>query len=503
MLKKISRNILKDLYLIKSILADNYDVVIREFTIGDKQQVEAFIVFIDGLIQENIVNDSILRPLMIDIRDVKSNDFFDFNSIKKSALATANVREVETVGEAVQGIVSGNTALFLSISDKVLLIDNKGFESRGIEKPEMETVIRGPKESFGEVLQVNTALLRRKIKNSNLKLEKLKIGEQTQTDICIAYIKGIANEEIVCEVKNRLKDIKIDSVLESGYLEEFIEDAPFSPFPTIANTEKPDTVAGKILEGRVAIFVDGTPTVLTVPHIFIEGLMVSEDYYSRPYFVSIIRLVRLGAMLMTMLLPSLYIAIVTFHPELLPVELAISLAVASEGVPFPAFMEVFIMGLLFEVLREAGVRMPRAVGQAVSIVGALILGDAAIRAGIVGAPVVIVTALTAISSFVVPAQLDVLTMLRLVFVVIGTVMGLPGIMIAIIAVVIHMGSLRSFGVPYMVPLAPFFAAGWKDFVVRVPWWAMTGRPHLIGTERRQRQKPGQRPSPYDEEIENG
>jgi len=259
-----------------------------------------------------------------------------------------------------------------------------------VEEPDTEAVVRGPREGFTENLKTNTALLRRKIKNPNLRFELIKLGNQTNTNVCITYIKGICNEKFVTEARKRLKHIKTDSILESGYIEAFIEDAPYSPFATVANSEKPDVTAAKILEGRLAVLVDGTPIALTVPYLFMEGFQSSEDYYSRPYYVTLVRWIRFLAFFITVYLPSLYVAATTFHQELIPTPLLVTMIAAKEGTPFPAFVEALLMGLIFEILREAGVRMPRPIGQAVSIVGALVIGEASVSAGLIGAPMVII-----------------------------------------------------------------------------------------------------------------
>ncbi|MCK8815814.1 spore germination protein [Natroniella sulfidigena] len=494
--KKIAKKLKQNQILIEDVFADNYDICIREFSVSKHNIKDAFLVFIDGMTEEKVISENILKPLMN-----SAEKAIDLNKITKSIISTPNISEAFTIEEVVEGVTGGKAALFLDGEQKVILVDSVAFESRAVEKPEVETTIRGPKESFVEDLAVNTSLLRRKLNNTNLKLEQIILGQQTKTDVCLAYVKGVANEKIVDEVRSRVSEIELDAILESGYIEEFIVDHPLSVFSTVANSEKPDIVAGKLLEGRIAVFVNGTPTVLTVPHIFVESLMTAEDYYSAPYLVSLIRIIRYAAFVLALLLPATYIAVVSFHPELLPTELAISVAIASEGVPFPKAVEVIVMGFLFEILREAGVRMPRAVGQAISIVGALILGDAAINAGLVGAPVVIVTALTAISSFIVPPLTDAITILRLVAISFASVMGLPGILTFIIGLVIHLSSLRSFGVPYLYPLAPLDIKSWKDVFIRVPWWLMVSRPELLSKDNRQRAKLGQRPSPYRDELE--
>lgn len=372
----------------------------------------------------------------------------------------------------------------------ITLLRFRGWEHRAIAEPSTETVIRGPKEAYIENLQVNLALLRRKIKSSELKFEKLIVGRYTKTDVVVAYINGLADPKIVNELKNRIQKIDIDGVLETNYLEELIEDNPYSIFPTIKHTERPDTTAGLLLEGRIAVFVDGTPFVLTLPSLFVSNMQSSEDYYERYYISSFIRLIRFLALNISLLLPSLYIAISTFHPEMLPSLLLLSLANQREGVPFPAVVEVLIMEIIFEILREAGVRLPRPVGQTVSIVGALVIGEAAVSAGIVSPAMVIVVALTGIANFVIPAYntASAIRLLRFFMIILGGTFGLFGIMVGLMAIQGHLATLRTFGIPYLSPIAPINLEGQKDVWVRSPWWAMRKRPSVIGYLNLNRQK---------------
>lgn len=402
-----------------------------------------------------------------------------FVMVKENILSASDVKEVKTLDEVVEGVLSGDAALFIDGFDIVLLINVKGWATRNIQETATEAVIRGPREGFIEDLSTNIALLRRKIKNPNIIFESLNMGKQTHTDVCIAYIAGIANIKIVEEVRNRLNRIDTDAVLESGYLEQFIEDNPFSPFSTIGNSEKPDIVAAKLLEGRVAIFCDGTPFVLTVPHLFIEMMQSSEDYYSRPFLSSLTRLLRYLSFFVTMTVPALYVALQTFHHEMIPTVLLITAAAAREGIPFPAFLEAMVIGIIFELLRESGVRMPRPVGQAVSIVGALVIGEAAIQAGIISAPMVIIAALTGITSFIVPSALDALVFFRLFLLLLSATFGLYGIVAGLIIILAHTCSLRSFGTPFLTPLAP---TRWKELMdsfIRGPLWLIKSRPQSI------------------------
>ena len=498
----LSQSLKANLDVIKGIIGKNYDVVIREFAIGENKQVDAALIYLTGMTDPAIINDSILKPLMFKSYLQNKNSpvkLNDIEIIRTTMLSVGEVSKFTSIQEIMDGWLSGETILLIDGCQEALVMMTTNWKSRSVDEPKTESVVRGPREGFIENLLTNTTLLRRKIKNPDLRLESMKIGQRTKTSVCIAYLKGIANPLLIEEIKRRLNDIKTDSILESGYIEQFIEDAPFSIFSTVANSEKPDAVAAKILEGRAAILVDGTPFVLTVPMILIESFQSSEDYYSRPYFVSFVRVIRYLAYIISILAPATYVALTTFHQELIPTPLLFSMAGAQEGVPFPALVEALGMGTIFEILREAGVRLPRPVGQAVSIVGALVIGQSAVTAGLIGAPMVIVVALTAVASFVVPAQTDSGGVLRIVFVILAGFSGGFGIMIGLIGLTIHLASLRSFGTPYLSPLAPLSVSDLKDSFIRAPLWAMITRPRLIGWQDPKRKEFRLKPSPPLEE----
>jgi spore germination protein KA len=384
---------------------------------------------------------------------------------------------------------------------KGFAIGMKGGKDRGVQEATSENTVRGPKEAFAESLRTNTALLRRKINDQNLWFETKKIGSVTKTNVTIAYINGIVNEKVVEEVRRRLDRIEIDGILETGYVEELIQDETYTPFPTIFNTERPDVTAANLLEGRVAIFVNGSPHALLVPSLFIQFFQTAEDYYQRADIVSLLRILRFIGFFIALLGPSLYIAITTFHQEMLPTPLLINIAAQREGVPFPAFIEALMMEITFEILREAGLRMPKTIGQALSIVGTLVIGTAAVDAGIVSAAMVIVVAITAISSFMVSSfNLAIsVRMLRFIFMGLAASFGLFGIIVCLIALSIHLCSLRSFGVPYMAPLAPFNLADQKDVLFRLPHWGLFSRPRLINQKNIIREdNSSPKPEPSDE-----
>jgi spore germination protein KA len=499
---QISSDLKYNLDHVKKTLGNSSDIVLREFQAGIKGEIKLGIIYTDGLSNTDTIQDFILETLMNKIRNldldsnvVNSSNWFDV--IKSHSLPVGDMKEISDFQKLFFYVLSGDTLLLIDGFPKGIVISSRGWADRGVQEPSSQTVVRGPKDGFSETLRTNTALIRRRIKDPNLWLETKQIGKKTQTDIAIMYLKGVVNDKTVTEVQSRLNRINIDAILESGYIEELIQDATFTPFPTVFNTERPDTVAAAILEGRIAILVDGTPFVLIVPALMVHFFQSSEDYYQRADIATLIRLLRYFAFFLALLTPSAYIAVTTFHQEMLPTPLLISLSAQREGVPFPAIVEALIMELTFEILREAGVRMPRAVGSAISIVGALVIGQAAVEAGIVTATMVIVVSLTAISSFVAPAfNLAIaVRMLRFPMMLLAATFGLFGIILGLIVMVLHLSNLRSFGIPYLAPNAPFILQDQKDNLIRLPHWSLVSRPRLISQKDIEREDtPAPKPS---------
>jgi spore germination protein KA len=476
----LSRDLDKNLETIQQILGKSNDVKMHDFSFGNEVVYRGALIFIDGLVDSSAITEGVLKPLL-SYRFVEAhssgNSGSVFHEIRQSVLCNADIQEKEALGDLISGCLTGNTILLLDGVAKGLLVSTKGWEKRGVSEPQTESVIRGPREGFTENLRTNTALLRRKIKSTQLRMEHIIVGRKTLTDVCILYISGVADSKVVEEVKKRLDGLQVDSIMDAGYIEQYMEDAPFSMFATVGYTEKPDVAAAKMLEGRIAIVVDGSPFVLTVPMLFIESFQTAEDYYIRPFFASFTRLFRYLAFFVSVYAPAIYIALTTFHQELIPTTLLLTVAKAREGTPFPAFLEALIMVISFEILREAGLRLPRPVGQSISIVGALIMGDAAVSAGLVGAPLVIAVALTAVTGFVVPMQNDTASILRILSMVLAAVLGGYGIAMGFLATLVHLASLKSFGVPYFESLVP--SRDLQDTLVRMPLWFMTKRPKDI------------------------
>lgn len=470
---------------VKKMLGNSSDIVIREIQIGSAGLIHAGLFYTDGLTDkpsiQNFIKELLLSDNHADLDQSISSQQNVLEILKNRFLGVGEIQDVRDIHSLISSMLSGDVILLLDGYTQGFTIGMRGGKDRGVTESTTESVIRGPKEGFSENLRTNVALVRRKIKDSHLWMETKSIGRVTHTDVAVMYIKGIANDKILEEVHTRLDRIDIDGILESGYIEELIQDETFTPFPTVFYSERPDVIAAELLEGKIAIMVDGTPNVLIVPALFVSFTQAAEDYYQRADISTLIRIIRYVSMLIALFGPSLYIAVTTFHQEMLPTQLLIGLAEQREGVPFPAFIEALMMEVAFEILREASLRMPKAIAQAISIVGTLVIGTAAVEAGIVSAAMVIVVSITAISSFVLPAFAMSMSIRMLRFPMMGLAasFGLFGIILGFIALVLHLCSLRSFGVPYMSPFAPFIPEDTKDTVVRVPWWGMFSRPRLI------------------------
>lgn len=474
---------------IREELEKSSDIIFREFSLRAKEEIPCLLVAVDGLIDKSILSNFVLRILMVDLQT--DPDFKELtqknvvDDVLKLLSPASELKKIDKMGEAIDSILSGDAVLFFENLPEALVIGVRGWASRAISEPQTESTIRGPQEGFTETLRTNTSLLRRKIKHPSLRIVSLKIGDLTKTDIVICYVEKLASPDVLSEVLRRLSRINVDGVSAGDSLEEMIEDSPYSPFPTIYHTERPDSIASNLLEGRVAIMVDGTPTVLLVPITLSKLMQVNEDYYERAMIITLIRFVRYLGAAIAVLAPSIYIAVTTFHQEILPTTLALSIAAGREGVPFPALIEALLMTLTLEILQEAGLRLPKPIGQTIGIVGALVIGDAAVKASLVSPLMVIVIGLTAVASYTIPAyDLGIAVRLtRFPLMVLAGSMGFYGVAIGLYGGLIHILSIRSFGVPYLSPIAPLrIRAFLQDTFVRAPWWAMKRRPELLDVE---------------------
>ncbi|WP_227872335.1 spore germination protein [Paenibacillus albus] len=427
-------------------------------------------------------SDFTLRPLLIsDSPSVLIAYIQELtDTVKLEAIITAAVQKhdielftkyepLTSISEVVTKILNGYTAFFKEGSPQAFVANLGDYEQRSITEPSNESSIRGPRESFTESLSTNLSLIRRKIRNPKLKFETRQGGTLSHTEYIVAYLEDTVDPQLLNEIRRRLDTIHTERLLDSGEIEELIEDKPFSLFPQIQNTERPDTVAASLMEGRVAIIVDGSPNALLLPMTFWSGFQAAEDHYERFIYVTIVRLLRLLLTVASGLVPSIYVALTTFHPQMIPLNLMMSIAAAREGLPFPTVIETLLMELMFEGLREAGLRLPKAIGSAVSIVGALVIGQAAVEAGFISAPVVMIVAGTGIASFAFPSYSLALPfrILRFPLLIAGGFLGLYGVAIGVSVIVAHLVTLKSFGVPYLKPVAPIGPRMWKDTFVRM------------------------------------
>lgn len=494
----LSSNLQVNLGWLFNEIGHNSDVKFREFLLGDTD-IQLAIIFIDGLSNADLIQRHIMGELMTGLTTIATNQIKNGDSlseidikrfIKERTLTVCTIEGVTTYKKLKSDILFGSIALLVDGIPECFLIGEALTKSRDVNEPESEALVRGPRLGFVENLADNTALLRRSGKNPDLTMIGIEIGEVSKKELVIAYISGIADSKLIEEVKKRIKRIEIDSAPDSGYIEQLIEDNYLSPFPQIQSTERPDRVISALMEGRVAILLDGSPFALIAPVTFQMLIQSPEDYYERWYAATLVRLLRYLSCFIALFAPSLYIAFISFHQGLIPTKLVFHIAATRGGVPFPPLIEALIMEVSIEVLREAGLRLPKPIGQSLGIVGGLIIGQAAVEAGIVSTIMVIVVAVTAIASFTLP-QYNVgiaLRMLRFVSMIFASIFGLYGVILFFLLLCSHLVKLKSFGVPYLSPAAPIRFSDWKDFILRAPSFMMKNRPKSTQPKRTRRMK---------------
>ncbi len=493
--KSVSNCLGKNRELIIKTFDPSADLQFRELIIAKEQPVAAFLVFLDPAINYDIFQRDVLEALL----DMPSTppQGISIKWLMQQVLPAGKIMELQDWSQVINKISSGSAGLFVDGDSSMVVIDVTQDNGRSVTEPTSETVTRGPQEGFTEDLGKNTALLRKRLRSPRLAVKQKEVGDITRTRINLVYLKGIINDELVSEIEERIDAIEIDGIVSDGQLEEFLRDSPLSLFSMIKHTERPDVMAAELLEGRAGLLVDNTPFALIVPTSLVSLIQSPEDYYDNYWFSSFIRLLRWSAVLTSLLAPGVYIAVTTFHLELLPPALLLSIFVARENVPFPGLVEALVMEMTFEILREAGVRLPRSFGQTISIVGAIVIGQAAVSAGLVSPAMVVVVSITAISSFSTPSLSlgNSLRIMRFAFMLAAAFLGLFGVTVLFSALAFYICSIRSFGLPFLSPLAPVSFSDLKDSIVRFPAWMMDKRPQLIGGKNLLRQKKGQKPGP--------
>lgn len=471
-----------------SVLFENCaDIVKRKISVGGDNKTDIFIIYIDNMIDKEILEMNTLLQLFRDLKDMPETGKFEY--IKDQGIQTVDLIEVSTIAEIVGQILSGDTVILVDGYDKALRVSMRKMPNRGVPTSENEVSVRGSKESFSEAFFINRVLLRRRVKDTNFKIKQYKIGTRTLTDVAVCYVEGVVKPEVVAEIERRLNEYVIDGIFDSGMLEQLTERNTYSPFPEFQSTERPDKAAAALLDGRVVVLVDNSPVAIVLPTTLNSFFQASDDAYTRWEVATFLRLLRYIGAFLTIALPGLYVAVLNYNSELLSPAMALSFAAARGGVPFSVLVEVIIMEISFQMLLEAGVRMPGPMGGTLGIVGGLIIGDAAVNANIVSPIVVIVIALTAITAFTVPNEpfASAFRIIRYFILALSAFLGLFGFIIGITCLLIHLGGLKSFGMPYMVPFAASginHGTDTKDAILRFPFRKLRRRPLFARKDER-------------------
>lgn len=488
----------------------NSDIVTREFILNARgNQYKAFLLYIDGMVDSQILNDFVLESLMmrnknnlfnneqnrvisesstnnITVRKVKKFNLADY--VENCLIPQNNVEHQSSFEDVFSGVNSGNCALFVDTLNVAFDIDVKGFKQRSIDKPENEIVIKGSHEAFVENIRTNTSLLRRFMNNESLVIEGLEVGKITKTKCAVCYMQNIANSDLVAEVKYRINNLDVDSILSSGQLEQLISDNNSLGLPKAISTERPDNAVQHLLEGRVVVLVNGSPYALILPAIMIDFLTSPEDRNLKSIFANFLRAIRIICSFFALLLPGLYVSITSFHIEIIPTELLYSILAAREGVPFPIIFEILIMEISFEIIREASLRVPSAIGSTIGIVGALVIGQAAVSAGIVSPILIIIVAITALSSFAIPDYTFSfhLRVFRFLFILLGYAAGFLGIGTGLFVYICMICDMQSFGVAYSTPYSHIKNSK-NAGIVLPPIWKRENRASFLGTKKLKKQ----------------
>ena len=486
--KTVSKSVKNNKEYLRMILEGSQDILFRDFFIGTAKQ-HLLLVYVEGMVDKSLLNDDVMKSMMIELSSKAYKEIFSVDEIKSRLLTACEVKEFETFDKLVLQLLSGDTLMFVEGAKKGLVVGSKGWESRGVSEPTTEKNVKGPKDCFIETLRSNIVLIRRRIRDPNLAIEMYRVGRRTKTDVAVVYLKGVIMDGLPEEIKKRIERIDVDGVVDSSQLEQLIEDNKWTIFPQSVSTERPDRTVAGILEGRAAIIVDGSPFALLVPSTFSTYLDAPDDYYTRPIIASIILMTRYASFFISASLPGIYIAITNFHPAMMPARLALSITATRLALPFTTVFEIFVMETILEVLQEAGVRLPQAIGQTVGIVGGIVIGEAAVTAGLVSPIVVIVVALTAITSFTIPSYNTNLVsrILRIPFMLAGASLGFFGIVTLAMFILTHMASLESFGIGFFEEFSPYRPNVLKETFIRLPKGLMTKRPEFLKPQDTRRQ----------------
>ena len=497
----ISRELSKNIEVLDSLFSDWGDLVKKEFVLEREDgNLGMYILYIDGLTDNEMVERTITRPLLYEWRKAaKSGEdktegtslCSEWEKIFHYETEAVDLVEKDTMMDAIGCMLNGDTAIFIDGEEKALVLSTKRFPTRSVGEPQKEAGLKGPRDSFTENFRTNTALLRRRIKDPKMKAKQGYLGQRSRTVYGLMYMEDLVYPSLLSQIEERLDSFAIDGIFDSGMLVHLLEEKWYSPFPQVQTTERPDKAASAILEGRVVLVVDNSPEVIILPTTFNTFFQAADDYYNRFAVGTFARCLRYLAAYITVLLPGLYIAITCYYPQVLPTDFLLAIVGARSDVTFPIVVEVLLMELLFELLREAGIRLPGQMGNTIGVVGGLIVGQAAVEASLVSTIVVIVVALTAIASFAIPNEefSSTFRLLKFAMILLGAFWGLYGILLGILILQIHLASLESFGIPYMLPAVSGSIDNeveFQDFVMRKPIFTMQDRPLYTRRAKRTR-----------------
>ena len=480
-MEKISRSMKENQVTVQLLCAGCDDIIVRPMRLGVKEQVDCLVVYIESAVSNMMLEDSVIGKLLNHLWELDEEEIR--RAVEENGLGISDVKELETMEECMAALLAGNAIFFLDGYERALKIGSKGYPDMGVVKADSEKVLRGSKEAFSESAKVNTALVRKRIRTTDLKVEELFVGQQSNTLIVPLIARAV--------FKERIGKVPIDSVLDSGIVEQLTADTWYSPFPQFQTTERPDRAAAAVLEGRILLLCDNTPVSLLLPTTMNSLLQTGDDYYGHFEIASLLRCLRYLAVFLAFSLPGLYLAVTGFHPQILPTNLILSMAQARRGVPFPAMVEVLLLEISFELMREAGLRMPGPIGDMIGIVGGLIIGQAAVTANLISPIIVIIDALTALGSFSIPNEelSEAFRLLKYGMIFLCGFFGLYGFVVGWLLLLIHLAGLRSFGIPYLMPFAAVGKDGisrWTDGLLRAPMRRLNRRPVYARRDRRKK-----------------
>lgn len=465
--KNLSPKLEENIINLRSLMSNSSDLTIK-YAKAAEQTI--CIVFCEGMASTETMADLIFRPLN-SLKEFLSPEEL-MENLEQGIIIAGEQKRAETYADICLDIMSGFVAVFVDGISHALSVGVQGYAARSIQEPSTHNNVKGSRDSFVEVIRTNVSLIRRRMKNPDLVFKMSQVGEMSKTDVCLCYIKGVADKKLVKEVEKRLKSIPLNTVLECGYIQPFLENPDSGLFSEVGATERPDTFTAKLHEGKIGVLVDGTPFALYVPKLFMENFNVIDDYTGRPAFTALMRVLRYMAAIFATITAGVYVALANFNPELFPESLLLNLASSIQDTPYPLLPECLIIHIFYEIMREAGLRIPTNIGHAVSIVGGLVIGDIIVSAGLVGAPLVLIMAVSGISSFVVPDLYDSIAVLRFAYIIAGGLWGLFGITVLSALVIIKLCSQESYGVPHTAPVSPFSPKTMRDFIIRRSWRTM-------------------------------